>query len=205
MQLQEMQNEVNRFFRSLNVDTTCVFVFENRHDIAKASGLYARGTIPLLNVNVNAAFGLIYTNVDYLNRNLSVDQQKFVLAHETSHIYLNHVVPVAVDKLIDEVIRYYDRDIHTIVNIAKIFLYMLGVPLPLPALIKEQEIAADIQAILLTGNEDAAKSCLTKLVGGNLDSWSHTWEALGIKMPVMTMRERLQEIQRRMMSLSQYH
>jgi hypothetical protein len=74
----------------------------------------------------------------------------------------------------------------------------------LSAITKEQEIAADIRAISLTGNENAAISCLTKLVNGNLNDYSHTWEALGVKMPVMTMKERIQEIHRTVSSLCQY-
>ena len=84
------------------------------------------------------------------------------------------------------------------------FLYLLNIPPPLSVIAKEQEIAADVRAISLTGNENAAISCLTKLVNGNLNDYSHTWEALGVKMPVMTMKERIQEIQRRLSGLCQY-
>jgi Zn-dependent protease with chaperone function len=204
MQIQEMQIEVNRFLESLNVDTRGIIVANCRDDIAKAIGLYINGTIPILNLKVNAAFGNVLVNKDYLNRTLTYDEQRFVLAHETSHIYLNHVVPRAIDRFIAELIRNYDRDVHAFINTAKVFLYLLNIPLPLSAIVKEQEIAADVRAISLTGNENAAISCLTKLVDGNLDAYSHTWEALGVKMPVMTMRERIQEIQRRLYSLNQY-
>jgi Zn-dependent protease with chaperone function len=204
MQIQEMQIEVNRFLESLNIDTRGIIVANCRDDIAKAIGLYINGTIPILNLKVNAAFGNVLVNKDYLNRTLTYDEQRFVLAHETSHIYLNHVVPRAIDRFIDELIRNYDRDVHAFINTAKVFLYLLNIPLPLSAIVKEQEIAADVRAIALTENENAAISCLTKLVNGDLAAYSHTWEALGVKMPVMTMRERIQEIQRRLCSLNQY-
>jgi len=204
MQLQEMQTEINQLLKSLNVDTPLVFAIDNRKNIASALGFYVNGTIPLLNQKVNSTLGFVSVDVDYLNRNLTYDEQKFVLAHETSHIFLNHVVPIAIDTLVDRLIKYYDPDLHKIVNIVKIFLYLFGVPPPLPFLIKEQELAADVRAIFLTGNENAAKTCLTKLVGGNLDSCSHTWEALGIKMPVMTMRERLQGIQQKLAEYRQF-
>jgi Zn-dependent protease with chaperone function len=127
-----------------------------------------------------------------------------MLAHETSHIYLNHVMPRAIDGLIDGLIRNRKSDVHTFLKGVQVFLYLLNIPPPLSVIAKEQEIAADVRAISLTGNENAAISCLTKLVNGNLNDYSHTWEALGVKMPVMTMKERIQEIQRRLSSLCQY-
>jgi len=204
MELQEMQNEVDRFFNSLNVDTLGVVVCDDQREIATALGLYARGTVPILNLPVNAAFGFVYLDVNYLNRELTSEQQRFILAHEVSHIYLNHVIPKAIAKLFDELLKRYDRDLHTVLDIVRLFLYLLGVPPPLVALTKDQELAADIMAISLTGNESAAKDCLTRLVGGDLDRRSHKWEALGVQMPVMTMRERLQEIQRRIGETRRY-
>lgn len=199
-----MQIEVNQFLESLNVDMRVVIVTNCRDDIAKAIGLYINGTIPVVNLKVNVAFGNVSVNKDYLNRTLTYDEQRFMLAHETSHIYLNHVVPRAIDGFIDELIRNCNRDVHAFMNGAKAFLYLLNIPPPLSVIAKEQEIAADVRAISLTGNENAAISCLTKLVNGKLDDYSHTWEALGVKMPVMTMKERVQEIQRRLYSLNQY-
>jgi hypothetical protein len=203
MQIQEMQIEVNQFLESLNVDMRVVIVTNCRDDIAKAIGLYINGTIPVVDLKVNVSFGNVSVNKDYLNRTLTYDEQRFMLAHETSHIYLNHVVPRAIDGFIDELIRNCNRDVHAFINGAKAFLYLLNIPPPLSVIAKEQEIAADVRAISLTGNENAAISCLTKLVNGKLDDYSHTWEALGVKMPVMTMKERVQEIQRRLCSLNQ--
>ena len=204
MQIQEMQIEVNQFLESLNVDMRVVIVTNCRDDIAKAIGLYINGTIPVVDLKVNVSFGNVSVNKDYLNRTLTYDEQRFMLAHETSHIYLNHVVPRAIDGFIDELVRNCNRDVHAFINGAKAFLYLLNIPPPLSVIAKEQEIAADVRAISLTGNENAAISCLTKLVNGKLDDYSHTWEALGAKMPVMTMKERVQEIQRRLCSLNQY-
>jgi len=204
MQIQEMQIEVNQFLESLNVDMRVIIVTNCRDDIAKAIGLYINDTIPVVNLKVNVAFGNVSVNKDYLNRTLTYDEQKFMLAHETSHIYLNHVVPRAIDGFIGELIRNCKSDVHAFLKGVKVFLYLLNIPPPLTAITKEQEIAADIRAISLTGNETAAISCLTKLVNGDLNDYSHTWETLGVKMPVMTMKERIHEIQPRLSSLCEY-
>jgi hypothetical protein len=204
MQIQDMQIEVNQFLESLNVDLRVIIVTNCRDDIAKAIGLYINDTIPVVNQKVNVVFGNVSVNKDYLNKTLTYDEQKFILAHETSHVYLNHVVPRASDGFIDALIRNCKSDTHALLNGAKAFFYLFNIPLPLSVIAKEQEIAADVRAISLTGNENAAISCLTKLVNGNLDDTSHTWEALGVKMPVMTMKERIQEIQRGLSSLCQY-
>lgn len=58
---------------------------------------------------------------------------------------------------------------------------------------------ADIWAIFLTGNKAAAITCLKKLVNNNLDAYSHLWEAFDLKLPIMTMRERIDEL-RKMLS-----
>jgi hypothetical protein len=204
MQIQEMQIEVNQFLESLNVDLRVIIVTNCRDDIAKAIGLYVNDTIPVVNLKVNVAFGSVSINKDYLNRTLTYEEQRFMLAHETSHIYLNHVVPRASDGFIDELIRNCKSDTRAFLKGVQVFLYLFNIPLPLSAITKEQEIAADVRAISLTGNENAAISCLTKLVNGNLNDYSHTWEALGVKMPLMTMKERIQEIQRTVSSLCQY-
>ena len=76
-------------------------------------------------------------------------------------------------------------------DVLKLLLHLRGIPPPISVLTRRQELDADVQAILLTGNKTAAISCLTKLVKGNLDEYSLEWEALGMKMPAMTVRERI--------------
>ena len=91
------------------------------------------------------------------------------------------------------------------VDALKLLLHGRGIPPPISALTKEHELDADIQTVLFTRNKTAAINCLTKLVNGNLESISHEWEALGVKMPVMTMRERIEEIERRINDISRYY
>ena len=57
---------------------------------------------------------------------------------------------------------------------------------------------------VLTRNKTAAINCLTKLVKGDLTNPSHTWEALGMKLPIMTMQERINEIQNQIQRLEAY-
>lgn len=71
---------------------------------------------------------------------------------------------------------------------------------------KQQEVDADILAIWLIGNNrSAAISALTKLVNGDLSKESHTWELLKfVKLPVMTMRQRIEKILHDMQQLEQF-
>lgn len=204
MQLGEMQNEVNNFFKMLGVDHVSVDVCDDKNTRARASGVWInRILLPrILGLHINVAFGRVFVNLDYFNETLLREEQRFVLAHEVSHIYYNHVAASLPLKLFNAFLKTLAAEWAIAVDGLKLLLYARGIPPPISNLTKEQELGADIQAICLTMNETAAKSCLTKLVNDNLDKRSHSWEALGLKIPVMTMRERIEEIERRLAEIS---
>ena len=91
MQLSEMQNEVNRFFRLLGVDAVQVEVRDDTSTVAKALGFHLDLTLPLIRRRINAAWGTVFINVSLVNSLLSKEEQRYILAHEVSHIRLNHV------------------------------------------------------------------------------------------------------------------
>ena len=144
-----------------------------------------------------------------LIENLTIDELKFVIAHEATHIIENHLIFNAekiyyfIKTILDEISKNYPvalffKLLLDVKEIRDVFRHNLLGELPLRAEItKEQEIQADIAAIKVTGNKEAAISCLKKLVGGDLNAPSHFWEGLDVKVPVMTMRERIEEINRR--------
>lgn len=205
MQSRDMQNEVNHFFELLRVTHVQVEVCDDKSTVARAGGFYINRNFPRLNHYLNWAWGKVYVNTSYVNSILSTEEQKFLLAHEVAHIYLNHVPNKLPLKAFNELLKQLAPLMSIALDILKLLLHIRGIPPPIAALTKEQELNADIQAVLLTGNVTAATSCLTKLVQGNLESQSHTWEALGVEIPAFTMRERIEEIKRRIGEISQYY
>jgi len=136
-----------------------------------------------------------------------MDELKFVLAHEVVHIDQSHL-PITIllklpKEIIDELGKEYPAALGLSIlwDLVKLWIRLQGSLPPEAAITKQQELQADIWAIFLTGNKTAAITCLKKLVNNNLDAYSHLWEVFDVKLPVMTMRERIQEI---LTMISQY-
>ncbi len=76
-----------------------------------------------------------------------------------------------------------------------------GLP-PNAETLRDQEYEADKLAVLqLTRDIDSAISCLTKLVNGDLDSPSHTWELFDKAFPAMTMRQRIEVLRKNVLGM----
>jgi len=194
----ELQNIVNEFFFKLGNSSTRVSV-EITNDPKIIAG--ARG-LKLFNIPI----GQIYVSKALLKK-LSMDELKFVLAHEVVHIDQSHLPVTILFKLPKEIIDELGKEepvalgLSIIWDLVKLWIHFQGGLPPKAAITKQQELQADIWAIFLTGNKTAAITCLKKLVNNDLNAPSHLWEVFDVKLPVMTMRERIQEILR---TISQY-
>jgi hypothetical protein len=56
---------------------------------------------------------------------------------------------------------------------------------------------ADETALQITNDIVAAKSTLSKICNNNLNSTSHAFDLAGRSLPAMTLRDRLEEMERR--------
>jgi Zn-dependent protease with chaperone function len=63
--------------------------------------------------------------------------------------------------------------------------------------LRDNEYMADESALRTTNNIQSARSSLMKICKGNLDSGSHFFDLAGKYLPAMTLRKRLEEMQRR--------
>jgi len=151
--------------------------------------------------NGQAAWGEIVLGKTLMSV-LTADEIDFVLAHEVIHVTENHLA----DRLPFSAVRgLYDFIAldEPIVQLGlmgydfwKVIQQAQGNMPPAEALTREQELQADAGAVRLTGKKGPAVSALTKLVGGDMQAHSHTWEALTVEMPIMSMGERLRELHR---------
>ncbi|WP_287588231.1 M48 family metalloprotease [Candidatus Borrarchaeum sp.] len=195
-----MKNIVDYFFTQLRNDKNLVYIkiVDNPKILARAIGI--KHLIPWGIIQINRKL------FDYYR--LSPDELYFLLAHEVFHIDQNHLIS---SSGINKVLRNIIRELGKVEKIAKIFSiffdtldlwnYSRGI-LPRDALkIKQQELEADIWAIWVTNNKTAAISCLTKLVNYDLTQPSHSWESSDIELPIMTMGQRIMEIEVRASAL----
>lgn len=187
----KLQNFANAFFFKLGNSRiqVSVQITDESKIIAGARGL------KLFNIPV----GQIWVSKSFL-QNLPEDEAKFVIAHEVVHIDQNHLPATVLLKLpkaiIDELGKVDVRalGLSLLWDFIKLWIRFQGGLPPEAAITKQQELQADVWAIFLTGNKTAAINCLKGLVNNNLDSPSHLWEIFDVKLPIMTMRERIGEI-----------
>lgn len=190
-----LQLSLNTFFKKLGANDIFVklFICKNEEVFASAQGF-----------NI---FNNVYGKVELssgLVQKLEIEEIEFVLAHEASHIYFNHLpIKLATQNLKNLVWLLGLRS--PLVSFALLasetlkFLKYKFNSLPAEVEIsRKQELQADIWGIVLTGNKNAALNCLKKLVNNNLNRPSHIWEVLGVKLPIMTMRERINEIMKKL-------
>lgn len=192
-----LENTLRDFFSMLGNSTTKVRVEITPNQKMEA---YTNG-IKLFNTPT----GKICIDVGLLMK-LSEDELRFVLGHEVYHIDQNDLLKTVLfnlpKNLIDEIAKTNSnaKYISIFVDGINYWNYLHGGLPPLVKMAKEQEINADIWAILSTGNKTAAINCLKKMVNNDLNQWSHTWEVfkaldLNVELPVMTMQQRIDSIQ----------
>lgn len=129
---------------------------------------------------------------------LTPDEREFVLAHEIAHIVRNHILATGSLVAMRALVEFHAKSepafqfLLIAYDALKVGVAASG-NLPLDgAILKAQEEEADLYAVAtLTGKPAAARSALTKLVKGDLSAPSHTWEAFTVKLPAMTVGERL--------------
>lgn len=191
MKKSELQNITNEFFSKLG-NNIAIVPIEITIDPKIMAG--ARG-LKLFNVPI----GQIFINKSLLS-GLSKGELEFVLAHEIVHIDQNHLPINILHKLPKEMIDELGKNdsiakgFSIAWDLIKLWIHLQGDLPPDAAITKQQELQADTWAIWLTGNKTAAIACLKKLVNNNLNAYSHTWEAFDVKLPIMTMRERIADI-----------
>ena len=62
-----------------------------------------------------------------------------------------------------------------------------------------------VKLILGQKNLPVAIECLKKLANYNLDSLSHDWKLFNIPIPIMTMKQRVDELQKRISKSDIYY
>lgn len=195
----DLEGKVSLFANNLGIQKVGVEVVINQSSTTLANALGF--SLPQIGILPSFAIGKI-TVADSLVRNLEPAELDFVLAHETVHIIRNHVVPSGGLRVLKQIVRRSNPPLAILLDGAEVFLSLMELPVE-AGLVKEQEIEADVWAICLIRDRAPAFKCLSKLVNGELTKPSHVWEAFGVDIPVMTMRERLNQVTYRLDQLKE--
>lgn len=139
----------------------------------------------------------IYINLNIMAQ-LNDSEICFVIAHECSHIYLNHSIatflgnlPTSFSKLLDTLtIPAANRAYVDFLKIAISLSNVLNLHNNMD-LIKKQELEADRMAISITNDINGAKSCLLKICNGDHNCISHFFEVGSKRFPIMTVEQRI--------------
>lgn len=147
-----------------------------------------------------APVGIIGIDEDFMSY-FNINEINFIIAHEYSHIKMNHVPLTAAGTWGADLFRDY---IDTIENdlvraIVKIGFECLSAKVAVE-FTKTFELEADSNAVLLTRDKNSALSTLNKTVvnfaGNNPKNPSHYVKKGGLFIPVVTYEERIDAINR---------
>lgn len=152
-----------------------------------------------LGLNLNGfAIGRVIID-DRLLKALPYDELEFVLAHEVSHIFRNHLadsLTAAAVRALIEGEACKDDDVKLLLlawDVWKVIRALQGHLPPTAATTRANELEADALAVWLTRDKAAARRSLLRIVGNDPDAPSHVWEVFGTTMPLpaLSMRDRL--------------
>ena len=192
MNIQEMQNQANQILYQLGAKTVFVYVLPTSKTVASTVGAKVLNTT-FLGFESPISGGIIYVNDQFLNKSFTDSEIQFIIAHECAHIYNNHAITSYVWNKIEEMLKGENNENYEVIEFIK-FLFTLTSNSRLPPnaeTLRNQEYEADRIAVNITIDLGSAISCLTKLVGGNMQAPSHTWELFDKAVPAMTMGERI--------------
>lgn len=191
MEQNQMQQIVNRFLSDLGNERHNVMVEVQEETPALAHAIGAK--------IVDKPVGKVVLS-EGLSNLLTVQETRFVLGHEAVHIDQNHIATKALFRVPKVILKGLEnqnenaKSLRVLWDLARA-AQTLGGGEPLEAEVtRENEYQADLWSIWLNQDARSAFSCLQKLVGGDLDELSHTWEAFDYNFPAMTMGDRLEDL-----------
>ncbi|UZE94300.1 MAG: M48 family metalloprotease [Candidatus Pacearchaeota archaeon] len=130
---------------------------------------------------------------------LTEEEFDFIIAHELSHIVLQHYPTSIILELPNVILTSIKEDWAKItklsIDLIRLMLILKGSLPPKENIKKNQEIEADIQAVYLTYNKVSAMSCLRKLAKGNIFCGSHHSKIFNTDFPILYFNERISAIE----------
>ena len=193
-----LQNYVNNIFKHLGATSSNVTIIPTIYLSTSTIGLNPN----IIGLPVK---GTIYVNLNELAQ-FNETELLFILGHECIHIYNNHIWARTGWTILEEFFNGLDTKKIGTLDVIKT-LYSLINDLvsnnfltPRESTIRDQEYEADelsVKLIIGQNNLQIAINCLHKLVNHNLNISSHEWKLFSTPIPIMTMGQRIKELQNR--------
>ena len=193
-----LQNYVNNIFKHLGATSSNVTIIPTIYLSTSTIGLNPN----IIGLPVK---GTIYVNLNELAQ-FNETELLFILGHECIHIYNNHIWARTGWTILEEFFNGLDtKKIGTLDVIKTLYSLINGLVsnnflTPREATIRDQEYEADelsIKLIIGQNNLQIAINCLNKLVNHNLNISSHEWKLFSTPIPIMSMGQRIKELQNR--------
>lgn len=178
--------------------TIFVSIRSARNTIASATGIKVTDIVSLFGFESPAVGGIVNINEKILSKGFTDSEIRFIIAHECAHIFNNHVIARLFWDILEQTFKGEKKENHQLVEFIKAGFVLLSqshLP-PNAETLRDQEYEADKIAVSITGDLQSAISCLSKLVGNNMNASSHTWELFDTNVPVMTMGQRIETLRR---------
>jgi Zn-dependent protease with chaperone function len=143
----------------------------------------------------NGPIGFIFL-ANHLETHFTYDEIRFIVGHEMSHIARSHVISRYMTSFFEEILaELFSKQL---VSLFKGLFYLRGQHVLDQKVVRENELEADRDAVSWVGNREVGISTLEKLVryyaNGNLDSPSHFAPLGRLQLPVVTFRERINNL-----------
>ena len=193
-----LQNYVNNIFKHLGATSSNVTIIPTIYLSTSTIGLNPN----IIGLPVK---GTIYVNLNELAQ-FNETELLFILGHECIHICNNHIWARTGWTILEEFFNGLDtKKIGTLDVIKTLYSLINGLVsnnflTPREATIRDQEYEADelsVKLIIGQNNLQTAINCLNKLVNHNLNISSHEWKLFSTPIPIMTMGQRIKELQNR--------
>jgi Zn-dependent protease with chaperone function len=147
------------------------------------------------------AQGIIYVNTNYFRSNKFTGKEiEFILAHESIHIYNNHVLNARFWFAIEQVLKGNDPYRYLAVEGLKLISALISerkISINAESLMNDECQADELAVKWITHDTPTAIKCLEKLSNYNLFTGSHFWKLFDQKFPVMNYSQRIDELKRR--------
>ena len=193
-----LQNSVNNIFKHLGATSSNVTIIPTIYLSTSTIGLNPN----IIGLPVK---GTIYVNLNELTQ-FNETELLFILGHECIHIYNNHIWARTGWTILEEFFNGLDTKKIGTLDVIKTLYSLINCLVsnnfltPREATLRDQEYEADelsVKLIIGQNNLQTAINCLNKLVNHNLNISSHEWKLFSTPIPIMSMGQRIKELQNR--------
>lgn len=186
--------QIKSIFNILGVNYINVELYNTNKSIAYVTGINFGD---IFNIPSFVNLHLNFERIQYFDQ----DELFFILAHECSHVYHNHMSGNIGRIILEKILKGENNENYQLVESGKAISALINKIvnddfLPIDAAqIKHMELEADKFAVThITYDLRSAVRCLLHLCNNHIERESHIWELFQVPFNIMTMGQRIEEL-----------